>query len=252
MFSEDVICFSIEIDKNINKLSDYFGAMIDASESMRFQHLLKMQRERESAEFNRLMGLKHSDKKRTLPFKVPAEDGRLFSNYFSNVIIQKNEERVMMPMRYRVRPHGSKEEIPAKYNVFNARIDALETRQTWIPLFMRQHGIIPFVRFFEWVPGENQKPKLIAFSPEDREIMWAPCLWDEWVSKDGSIQFKSFAIITDGPPPEIEKMGHDRCPIFLHQDKIDDWLNPNGKDKKQIYDLLTNREDVFYKYEWVG
>ncbi len=215
------------------------------------QNLLQMQRQRDSAEFDRLMGLKHSEKKRTLPFKIPAEDGRLFSNYFTNVIVQEKGERVIKPMRYRVRPHDSREEVPSKYNVFNARMDSLEMRPTWIPLFMRNHGLIPFVRFFEWVHGPDGKPKLIAFKPRDREVMWAPCLWDEWVSKDGSIQFKSFAIITDGPPDEIAQMGHDRCPIFLAQDQIDTWLSPSGKTKKEIYNLLTKKEDTFFDNHWI-
>ncbi|MBF0360653.1 MAG: hypothetical protein HQK49_06565 [Oligoflexia bacterium] len=32
-----------------------------------------------------------------------------------------------MPMRYRIRPAFSKEEIPSRYNLFNARSDSLLT-----------------------------------------------------------------------------------------------------------------------------
>lgn len=250
MISEVTICFSIEIDKNINKLSDYFGAMINASERSNLQHLLEMQQTRDSRELNSLLGLKHSEKKRSLPFKIPDVDGRLFSHYFTDVVIQEKGERLIVPMRYRVRPQGSKEEVPAKYNVFNARIDALEDRQTWIPLFMKKHGLIPFVKFFEWVPGPEGKPKLISFRPKDREMMWAPCLYDEWISKDGTIHFKSFAIITDGPAPEIERMGHDRCPIFLEENQIENWLTPEGRTKKEIYEILGHREKVTYEHAW--
>ena len=204
----------------------------------------------DSAEFDRLLGLKHSAKMRSAPFKLPSDDGRIFSNYFANVIVEEKDHRIMKPMRYRVRPHDSREEVPTKYNVFNARLDSLENRQTWNPLFMKNHGIIPFACFYEWVAGPDGKPKLITFFPEQREIMWAPVLWDEWVSKDGLIQFKSFAIITDGPPPEIERMGHDRCPIFLSSKHIDDWLNPKGISHKSMYDILSTRENVKFGYQW--
>ena len=113
-------------------------------------------------------------------------------------------------MRYRVRPNGSKEEVPTKYNVFNARIDSLEIRNTWAPLFMRNHGIVPLTGFYEWVSGP------------------------------------------DGPPPEIEKMGHDRCPIFLDQEQIDIWLNPKGISKKEIYEILSMKEKVHYNFTWVA
>lgn len=154
-------------------------------------------------------------------------------------------------MRYRVRPHNSAEEVPSKYNVFNARIDSLENRKTWSSLFMKKHGIIPFTHFYEWVEGMNKKPALISFFPAKREMMWAPVLYDEWLSPNGEISLKSFAIITDGPPDEIKKMGHDRCPIFLEANQIDRWLNPSGQTKQEMYKTLSQRENVFYEHHFI-
>ena len=243
------MCFSISVDKNINKLSAYFGAMISAKDSQELQNLLFLQKEMDSAEFDSSLGLKHSSKKRSMPFKIPGEDGKVFSNYFTNVIVDEGDQRLIKPMRYRVRPNGSKEEIPSKYNVFNARIDSLESRSTWSNLFMKNHGLVALSGFYEWVAGENGRPKLIYFHPEGREFMWAPCLWDEWTSKDGKIHFKSFAIITDEPRPEVQAMGHDRSPIFLDQNQISSWLNP--KDKNEIYKILKKVEKSKYEYNWV-
>jgi putative SOS response-associated peptidase YedK len=246
------MCFSIQVDKNINKLSDHFKAQIRPGKMLELDRLFRLQAEMESKEFDDLLGLKHSPKKRQAPFKLPQDDGRVFSNYFTNIIVSENKERIITPMRYRVRPEGSREEIPSKFNVFNARIDSLEIRPTWKSLFMRTHGIVPLTKFYEWVEGPDKKTKLISFFPAQFEMMWAPVLYDEWISKDGRIHFKSFAIITDGPNKEIEEMGHDRCPIFLDHARIDDWLNPTGKSKKEIYDILNQREKVFYKHEWVA
>lgn len=81
--------------------------------------------------------------------------------------------------------------------------------------------------------------------------MWAPVLYDEWISKDGRLQFKSFAIITDGPPDDIRKIGHDRCPIFLDKKRIDDWLNPQNKDIDSMYSILRDVESTKYKHQWV-
>ena len=194
-----------------------------------------------------------ANEKKALPLKMPSDDGRIFSNYFANVIVEESGQRLIKPMRYRVRPHGSREEIPTKFNVFNARIDALETRKTWTPLFMKKHGIIAFTHFYEWVSdpeNPNGKPKLISFYPDNHELMWAPVLYDEWISKDGSMQFKSFAIITDGPSPEIERMGHDRCPIFLDKEKIDSWLNPKNVNKKTMYEVLAMREETYFSHRF--
>lgn len=244
------MCFSITVDKNINKLSNYFGAQLSTENTRSIQKLLIAQREMPQIEFEKVLGLKHS-KKRAAPFRIPIEDGKIYPNYFTSVIVDKDEKRIIEEMRYRIRPCGSKEEVPTKFNLYNARLDSLLERKTWQPLFMKNHGIVPFINFYEWVPGPEQKPKLISFYPENREVMWAPCLWDEWVSKDGSLSFKSFAIITDDPPAEIEIMGHDRCPIFLKEDLIDRWLNPQKENLNDSLEMLKQKEAVKYSYSWV-
>lgn len=225
--------------------------------------------------FETLLGLPHSKKKPTA-FRMPEDDNRVFPGYFANVILMEEGEKLLAPMRYRVRPQGSAEEIPDKFGVYNARIDSLTTKKTWQPLFMRKHGLVPFTNFYEWVLdpeekndlglfnfldekekkelGENQKARkrLITFSPEGRDIMWAPCLWDEWTSKTGEITFKSFAIITDDPPNEISIMGHDRCPIFLKSDYIEEWLNPSSSNVDETLELLRHKENVKFRYDWIS
>ena len=206
---------------------------------------------------------------------MPGSDDRVFPGYFAPVIVQEGLKRIVKPMRYRVRPSGSKTEIPAKFGVYNARIDSLETKQTWKPLFMHRHGLVPFTNFYEWVPDPSpekvedlslfnfldnprdnfstrpqSKSKLISFNPEGRELMWAPCLWDEWTSTNGDISFYSFAILTDDPPEEVSIMGHDRCPIFIKNEFIDEWLNPLSSNKNEIYEILKSREEVKYAHSW--
>lgn len=157
---------------------------------------------------------------------------------------------VFKKMRYRVRPQGSKEEIPSKFNVFNARIDSLEIRQTWQRTFTKQHGIFPFTRFYEWVEFQGQK-RLISFAPQNRDIMWAPCLWEYWENPGKTFGFYSFALITDEPPLEVSEMGHDRCPIFLKEDLIQEWLQI-GKSKNEYYNILRTKESVHYENSWVA
>lgn len=70
---------------------------------------------------------------------------------------------------------------------------------------MKRHGLLCFERFYEWVEDEHQKKKLITFAP-DRDIIWAPVLWDRWT--EGTDTIESFAMITTDPP-EISLMGHD-------------------------------------------
>ncbi|MCB9026617.1 MAG: SOS response-associated peptidase family protein [Bdellovibrionaceae bacterium] len=214
-----------------------------------FENLKSLQNYEKSADIEILkkqLGLKR--KPRTSLFKEADHNGRIYPNGIAPVIVWENRNRVIKPMRYRVRPAGSKEEIPTQYNVFNARLDSLEKRKTWKSLFMKQHALFPFVKFYEWVEDEGGRKQLIVFQPEKKEIMWAPALFDTWTSKDGLVHFDSFALITDDPPPEVAAQGHDRCPVFLKESNIDSWLQPEHLNKENAYLLLKNLEPVYFKH----
>lgn len=241
------MCYSAEVQVDLKRLLDRFKAELGGAEEVYFQELLK---KGEDPEFLKT-ALNLPRRPRSNFFKTPGDDQRIFPGYFTWVMVHENGKRVFKRMRYRVRPRGSAEEIPTKYNVFNARIDSLETRQTWQKLFTRQHGLFPFTRFFEWVE-EHEKKKLVSFLPNGKDLMWAPCLWDYWENPDKSLGFYSFALITDDPPPEVAARGHDRCPIFLKEKYIDEWLDTSKKSREEWYSLLKNKEDVFYRFEWAA
>jgi len=221
------MCFSVEIIRDLKDLAKEFDAKIDR---LAFERLNKFNKEDPKS------------------YKIPGDDNRIFPGVYSPVIIKK-ESRIIYPMRYRIRPADSDSEVPSKYNMYNARLDALEKRQTWKSLFAKNHGLVPFKRFFEWVKTPDGKKKLGVFSPLDKEYMWAPCLTETW--SDGKVKLNTFAIITGDPPEEVLKAGHDRCPIFLNHELIDDWLVPKGKSKKDLLELLTHQEPVKYSFSLV-
>ena len=268
------MCFSIAIDKNIKNLSKIFNASVRQSDAEHLQKIFTQQVEMEQKKFETLLGLPNS-KRRPMPFKLPDKDNRVLPGTFANVIVQEGDSRILKPMRYSVSTYRHKDEIAGKFGAYNARIDSF-TNDTWSPLFMRQHGLIPFTNFYEWVLGPNEinndglfnfldesgkndlvensdpRKRLITFYPEGRNTMWAPCFWEKWSSKNGEISFETFAIITDDAPPEVDFMGHDRCPIFLKHDYINEWLNPHLSNKNEIYDLLKEREEVKFSYKWIS
>lgn len=217
------MCFSVEINRDLKTLSKIFGATIDKDS------------------FVELNSLKESNPK---IYKVPGEDNKIFPNVHAPVVIMKDGQRALIPMRYRVRPHDSPKEIPSKYNLFNARYDSLLIKKTWKDLFGKKHGLFPFKRFFEWVEGPDHKKQLISFSPKDHELMWAPCLYDIW--EDKNLKIISFALITDDPPLEVLNAGHDRCPIFLNKKYWDNWLNPESFNKVDLLNMIKNKENVKY------
>ena len=242
------MCFSVKIEVDINRLASHFTAKISQAGYESYQKLQSFQQQATPEEVKAMFNLK---RKSCNFIKSPGDDCRVYPGYFTNVIVWEDGQRVIRPMRYRVRPHGSREEIPTKFNVFNARLDSLEQKRTWKPIFMNKHAIFPFYSFYEWVNRDGKK-SLISFTPRDHQMMWAACLWDHWTSRDGSMNFSSFAVITDSPPKEVVEMGHDRCPVFLKEELIDSWLQPKDKTKDQIYHILQETEQCYFQPEWTN
>lgn len=224
------MCFSVQVDRDLSELVKSFDALID---KVAFE------------EFNTL-----KDEKPDI-FRGPEEDGRIYPNTFAPVLVHgaatQEVKRVITPMRYRLRPHDAFEEVPSKYNLFNARLDSLEKRKSWKPLFGRNHCLFPFQRFYEWVEGEGGKKQLVSFSPSDRKIMWAPGIYDFYKGPEGS--FYSFALITKDPPSEVLDAGHDRCPLFLKEAHIDSWLSPAGRSLDELYEILAPVEETLFQVQ---
>ena len=222
------MCYSIMVEEDLQKLAMTFDAVI-----------------REDA-FTRYEILTRKDPGR---FKPLADHPRIFPRYFAPLILRQKDQRSILPMRYRIRPAGSAEEVPSKYNMFNARMDALHSRQTWRRLFGRQHGILAARAFYEWVPGPGGKKKVICFRPSDDRLFQAPALYDLWVSPAGDEAGGSFAIITTDPPEEVRAAGHDRCPVFIKQKNIDAWLDPGQQSLRELQNLLADGEEVRWVHE---
>lgn len=227
------MCFSVGIERNLSNLSKLFGVPVDAKA---------------------FLDLKEKSESFPDRYKVPADDDRLYPHIFGPVIKAApgkgigQSMGILTPMRYRVRPHDAYEEVPSKFNLFNARLDSLESRKTWRPLFGQNHGLFPFKRFYEWVEGEEKNGKktkeLVSFSSQDHDYLLAPVLYDYYQDEKGG--FFSFAIITTDPPAEVLAAGHDRCPIFLKEEYWHEWLNPAGKSKESFYPMLKDPVQTFY------
>ena len=214
------MCYSILVEQDLKVLSLKFGATPVRSQFDHYERLC----DGDPRHFKRLSG-----------------HARIYPNYFAPVAVSRQGQIWSLPMRYRVRPAGSTEEIPSKYNVFNARLDSLTNRRTWSHLIGRQHGLILIREFYEWVEDpSNKRKKVVSFKPDTDRVIAAPVLWDWWESEDKIRSFFSFAVITTDPPAQILAAGHDRCPVFLPENRFASWLNPEESPMAAQMDILRD------------
>lgn len=174
-------------------------------------------------------------------------DRRIFPGLYAPVMVWENGKRVVKPMRYQCRPAGK----PANYDrrfpgTYNARRDNLE--KFWGGLFGRSHAVIVADRFYENVdtPAGNA---VLEFEPRSGEPMLIACLWSHWTDPRGKEpELLSFAAITDEPEPEVAAAGHDRTIVNLKPEHLDAWLNPEGMSRKELHELLEDRQHPYYEH----
>ncbi|RDI99682.1 hypothetical protein DVT68_02220 [Dyella solisilvae] len=187
----------------------------------------------------------------------PADkDSRIYPGMWAPVMIEKDGQRIVVPMRYQCRLPGWNEAIERKYpGTYNARRDKLE--ETWGKLFGHRHGIVIVTRFYENVarhkaegrelaPGEKEENVVLEFDPQPPQEMLVACLWNMSPHGDEGMDLFSFAAITDEPPEEIAAAGHDRCIVPIKPEHLDAWLNPDPDNLAAQYAILDDRARPYY------
>lgn len=98
----------------------------------------------------------------------------------------------------------------------------------------------------EQKPAEDRKI-IIEFRPEDGSELLVPVIFSRnpKASEPGNA---GFAIITDDPPLEVSTAGHDRCPIILHEEAMEEWLRVEKSNAEQMLKLLSHYARVTFKH----
>ncbi|WP_448130382.1 SOS response-associated peptidase family protein [Stenotrophomonas rhizophila] len=179
-------------------------------------------------------------------------DSRIFPGVYAPVIVSEHGQRVIKPMRYQCRLPDKPARNDALYpGTYNARRDSLEAY--WKSAFGHRHGVVVVQSFYEHVPrhaleqrplspGEKAENVVLEFSPQPRRDLLIACLWSEWEGPEGRLL--SFAAITDDPPADVARTGHDRCIVPIRREHLDAWLNPDPQDLAALYRILDDREPV--------
>ena len=89
-------------------------------------------------------------------FKVAQDDDqRIFPGYFTPIIYQGKDDRVIQPMRYSAYPPSYLSPAQSKgLSTFNARRDSLSKR-FWSEAVACNHGLMVIRSFYEWVRVED-------------------------------------------------------------------------------------------------
>lgn len=186
-----------------------------------------------------------------------ARDNRIFPLVYAGVIIKRNGENVLVPMRYGCRPAGKPANFDKRFpGLYNARRDNLT--KFWNEQFGHHHAVMVVDSFYENVQlhvkehrelrdGEMSQNIVLHFTPTPAQPMLIACLWSHWTGP-GEPDLNGFAAITDEPPPDVAAAGHDRCIINLREENIEAWLAPERQTIAQLQAILSARAVSSYEH----
>ena len=146
----------------------------------------------------------------------------------------------------------------------NCRVETASKKPLWKDSWAEHRCIIPASYYFEWGPATSDQIIINMFSPADgripvpaissdnavistvkdrksnkRKIKYAirPCVENKAEGNEVTYLaglyrmengFPHFAVLTREPGETIRFI-HDRMPVILKQDQINDWINPHSK-----------------------
>ena len=116
--------------------------------------------------------------------------------------------------------------------VVNARIETAPTKSLFSEAWAKHRCIVPASWYFEWEhhkdnSGNSVTGEKYMIQPKGEVITWLCGLYR---IENG---FPVFAIITKSPTEELSRI-HDRMPLMLPEDKIDEWISPASKPEELI------------------
>ena len=132
-----------------------------------------------------------------------------------------------------------------KRTLFNARVETAGEKPTFKDAWQSHRCIIPASYYFEWAhfkspDGREKTGDKFAIQPSGCTLTWLCGLYR---IENG---YPVFVILTKAPTVELAKI-HDRMPLMIPEDRIDDWINPYSKPEEvlpfALSDMIIEKAD---------
>jgi putative SOS response-associated peptidase YedK len=113
--------------------------------------------------------------------------------------------------------------------IINARSETLEEKPTFRNILSSKRCIIPASGYYEWKKTDNKKEKFLIRI--NKPLLYMAGLYNSFIDKNNN-QYTGFVIITTEASRSIAHI-HDRMPVILAQETINEWLT--GSDIKKMF-----------------
>jgi putative SOS response-associated peptidase YedK len=105
-----------------------------------------------------------------------------------------------------------------KQVIFNARSETALEKPTFRESVKTKRAVIPATQFYEWSPAKEK----FIFRPKDSPLLYMAGCYRRY--EDGD----HFVIFTTAANASLKSV-HDRMPLLIEQDDIEDWIMDDSK-----------------------
>jgi len=134
--------------------------------------------------------------------------------------------------------------------LFNARGETVASKPSFRAAFAGRRLAVPVDGFYEWQGGVRGERRPHFFTRADGQPMVLAGLWERWHgpgdgpgdtsggSPGGPVPvLRTCTVITTGAGPDMDGI-HDRMPVVLDPDALDEWLDPSNPDRDGLDAML--------------
>ncbi|MCB0364094.1 MAG: SOS response-associated peptidase family protein [Bdellovibrionaceae bacterium] len=177
----------------------------------------------------------------SIPVDLPDAlfDQRVVPFRYAPVIVAEEGRRVVRAMRFHLTPRWAKTET-VKWATYNARLDSILEKASFRLAFRENRCLVLMNQFVEPIYEGKWAGHMVRFHEKESSVLAAAGIFDEWVHPETGEVIESFAVVTNEPSEFVERIGHDRQPVFPADGVWDEWLKPGKADGLILQKLLID------------
>jgi putative SOS response-associated peptidase YedK len=149
---------------------------------------------------------------------------------------QKQEQRQLLPAKWGLVNAWAKDAKGAARQI-NARAETALNSRAFRDAFVERRCAVPADGFFEWA-GTKEARQPIWFHPPSGDLLLFAGLYESWLDPDTSEWQRTFTILTTAANETVAPV-HDRMPVILPPDGVEEWLFVPSQDRERHAQALA-------------
>ena len=148
----------------------------------------------------------------------------------------EHERRELLPARWGLVNSWAKDAKGAARQI-NARSETAPKSRAYRPAFLARRCAIPADGFFDWI-GAQAARRPIWFHAPDGALMLFAGLYESWLDPDTNEWIRTFTILTTDANETVAPV-HDRMPVILPSERVDDWLFVPAEERERYAETVA-------------